>query len=210
MRRLADALADLEEAEVRQLVREQIDAGVDALSILDECRSGMDMVGERFRAKEYFLGDLIVSGQIFKDAMAVLEPLLTAKTDPSSRVKVVLGTPKGDIHDIGKNIVATLLKASGFEVVDLGVDVPPERFAEAVVETKASIVGLSGLITPAFESMKIAVDVIKEKGLRDKVKIIIGGGVVNEVAMAYVGADAFSTDAVRGVEICKKFAAEVR
>ncbi len=206
MGRLAEAIADLREDEVRQLVERHIADGGDISSLLAECRLGMDIVGQRYRAKEYFLSELIVSGQIFKDAMAIVEPLLLAQNALPTSTRVVLGTVKGDIHDLGKDIVGTLLKGSGFEVHDLGVDVPPRKFVEKLAETQAPILALSGLITPAFDSMKQTVEALREAGLRDNVKVIIGGGIVTQKAMEYTGADAFSDDAAEGVEICRKLA----
>jgi len=206
---LAEAIADLKEDEVRELVQRHIADGADPSLLLAECRLGMDIVGQRYRAKEYFLSELIISGQIFKDAMKIVEPLLLAQNAPQTSVGVVLGTVKGDIHDLGKDIVGTLLKGSGFEVHDLGVDVPPQRFVEKLVETQAPILALSGLITPAFDSMKQTVEALRDAGLRDRVKVIIGGGIVTRKAMEYVGADAFSDDAAEGVEICRELAGRV-
>ena len=147
-----------------------------------------------------------MSGEIFKEAMAVVEPNLKAGASEKPLAKMVLGTAKGDIHNIGKDIVATLLKAAGFEVYDVGIDAPPQVFIDKLKETDATILGISGLLTPSFESMKQTVQAVKDAGLRDKVKIIVGGGIVTEVVCKYVGADAFTDDAPQGVELCKKFA----
>lgn len=210
MSQLADALASLDEDEVAKLVREKIDAGVDAMSILNECRTGMDIVGERYKSGEYFLSELVVSGEIFKECMKVIEPRLKAGKQADTLAKMVLGTVKGDIHNIGKDIVSVLLRAAGFEVYDLGVDVEPRLFVEKLVETEAPILGMSGLLTPAFESMKETVKAVEAAGLRDKVRIIVGGGVVTELVGKYVGADRFTSDGLRGVEICKEFAKELK
>ncbi len=210
MAELAEAIADLNEDEAKRLVREKIDAGVEPLSIVDECREGMDIVGGRYKDKEYFLSELIVSGEIFKEAMAVVEPLLKGGKQAESLSKMVLGTVKGDIHNIGKDIVGTLLTAAGFEVYDLGIDIAPRIFVDKLVETGAPILGMSGLLTPSFESMKETVKAVEEAGLRDKVKIIVGGGIVTEQVGKYVGADAFTSDGPEGVEICKKFARETK
>jgi len=210
MSELADAIAELNEDEAKRLVREKIDAGVEPLSIVDECREGMDIVGGRYKNKEYFLSELIVSGEIFKEAMAVVEPLLKGGKQAESLSKMVLGTVKGDIHNIGKDIVGTLLTAAGFEVYDLGIDIAPRIFVDKLVETGAPILGMSGLLTPSFESMKETVKAVEEAGLRDKVKIIVGGGIVTEQVGKYVGADAFTSDGPEGVEICKKFARETK
>jgi len=158
---LANAIADLKEDEVKQIVKNKIDAGVDPLSIVDECRKGMEIVGERYKNKEYFLGELIMSGEIFKEAMATIEPKLKAGQSEKPVAKMVLGTARGDIHNIGKDIVAILLKAAGFEVYDVGIDVAPEVFINKLKETGASILGISGLLTPSFESMKLTVQAWK-------------------------------------------------
>jgi len=138
---LADALANLDEDEVRKLVREKIDAGAEPMSILDECRKGMDIVGERYKSKDYFLSELIISGEMFKEAMAVVEPLLKGGREADPLSKMVLGTVKGDIHNIGKDIVATLLTAAGFEVYDLGIDVQPSALVEKLIETLNRMTG---------------------------------------------------------------------
>jgi methanogenic corrinoid protein MtbC1 len=206
---LADALASLNEEEVGRLVRKRIDSGVDVMSVVRELREGMDIVGERYKEGEYFLSELIVSGEIFKESMKLIEPILKAgKADRGT--KLVLGTVKGDIHSIGKDIVAVLLRASGFEVYDLGIDVPPSAFVNKLIETKSPILGMSGLLTPSFESMKETVEAVEAAGLRDKVKVIIGGGVVTELVKRHAGADAFTTDVIEGVEMCKQFARGVK
>jgi len=202
---LANAIADLKEAEVRKIVQDKIASGADPMSIVDECRKGMEIVGERYKNKEYFLGELIMSGEIFKEAMSVVEPKLKAGRSEKPLAKMVLGTAKGDIHNIGKDIAATLLKAAGFEVYDVGIDVAPDVFVEKLKETKAPILGISGMLTPSFESMKQTVQAVEAAGLRDKVRIIIGGGIITEMVRKYVGADAFTDDAPEGVELCKGF-----
>jgi methylmalonyl-CoA mutase cobalamin-binding domain/chain len=206
MSELALAIADLKEDEVKKIVQAKINSGADPISIVDECRQGMEIVGERYKNKEYFLGELIMSGEIFKEAMAAVEPRLKAGTSEKPIAKMVLGTAKGDIHNIGKDIVATLLKAAGFEIYDVGIDAAPEVFVNKLRETDATILGISGLLTPSFESMKQIVQAVQDAGLRDKVKIIVGGGIVTDVVCKYVGADAFTDDAPEGVDLCKKFA----
>jgi methanogenic corrinoid protein MtbC1 len=210
MSELAEALANLEEDKVNAMVKKRLDAGEDPLSILDECRQGMDIVGDRYKAGDYFLSELIVSGEIFKDSMNLIEPKLKAGQDSAQAVKVVLGTVKGDIHNIGKDIVAILLKGAGFEVYDLGIDVPPQAFVNKLKETGARILGMSGLLTPSFDSMKETVESVKEAGLRDRVKIVVGGGVVTEIVQRHTGADAFTDDGLEGVDICKRFAQEMK
>ena len=210
MSELADALANLDEDGVRKLVRDKIDSGVAPMTIVNECREGMDIVGERYKEGDYFLSELIISGEIFKETMAVIEPLLKTGKSAQPVSKMVLGTVKGDIHNIGKDIVATLLTAAGFEVYDLGINVAPNIFVEKLDETGARILGLSGLLTPSFESMKETVQAVEAAGLRDKVKIIIGGGIVTEQVGKYVGADAFTNDGLEGVEMCKRFSKEAK
>jgi len=210
MTELANAIADLKEDEVKKIVQDKVASGADPLSIVDECRLGMDIVGQRYKDKDYFLGELIMSGEIFKEAMAVLEPKLKAGQSGTTVAKMVLGTAKGDIHNIGKDIAATLLKAAGFEIFDVGTDAAPEVFVNKLKETGAPILGISGLLTPSFESMKQTVQALEAAGLRDKVKVIIGGGIVTEVVRKYVGADAFTDDAPEGVELCKKLAGAVK
>ena len=208
MSQLADALANLNEDEVARLVQKEFDASVDAMSILNECRKGMDIVGERYKKGDYFLSELIVSSEIFKEAVKVIEPQLQAGREGDKSTKIVLGTVKGDIHNIGKDIVAILLKAAGFEVYDLGIDVAPGAFVDKLKETEAPILGMSGLLTPSFESMKETVQAVEAAGLRNRVRIIIGGGIVTELVQRHTGADAFTDDGLEGVDICRKFAQE--
>jgi 5-methyltetrahydrofolate--homocysteine methyltransferase len=210
MAELADALAGLNENQVARLVQQELDAGTDPMSILEECRKGMDIVGERYKSGEYFLSELIVSGEIFKEAMKVVEPRLHAEREGQTLAKMVLGTVKGDIHNIGKDIVALLLKAAGFEVYDLGIDVPPSAFVDKLKETGAPILGMSGLLTPSFESMRETVKAVEAAGLRNRVKIIVGGGIVTELVKRHTGADAFTDDCIEGVEICKRFVREIK
>ncbi|MBN1691280.1 MAG: cobalamin-dependent protein [Dehalococcoidia bacterium] len=210
MSELANAIADLKEDEVKQIVQDRLASGADPMSIVDECRRGMEIIGQRYKDKEYFLGELIMSGEIFKEAMAVIEPKLKAGQAGKTVARMVLGTAKGDIHNIGKDIAATLLKAAGFEIYDLGTDVAPEAFIDKLKETGAPILGISGMLTPSFESMKQTVQALEAAGLRNKVKVIIGGGIVTEMVRKYVGADAFTDDAPEGVELCRKLAGAVK
>ena len=168
----------------------------------------MDIVGERYKAGDYFLSELIVSGEIFKDSMKLIEPYLKANS-ASSGTGIVLGTVKGDIHNIGKDIIAVLLKGAGFEVHDLGIDVKPSDFIDKLKDTGAPILGMSGLLTPSFDAMKETVEILKEAGLRDKVKVVIGGGIITELVQRHTGADAFTDDGMEGVEICRRFAQEL-
>ena len=179
-------------------------SGVSAMEIVRACNEGMVAVGELFSTCQYFISELIFSAEILRTVMKRLEPLLQGTEAERSAGKVVIGTVKGDIHDIGKNIVVTLLRGSGFDVTDLGVDVPAEKFVTTLKETGAKVLGLSALLNVTYPEMKHVVEEVGKAGLRDKVKIIIGGTPVNEQVRQFSGADYFAEDAVAGVNICKK------
>ncbi len=204
MEELAQALLDLDEKKVYALVKERINAGVPAMEIVGACNEGMVAVGELFSECKYFISELIFSAEILKAVMKRLEPLLQGLASAKSPGKVVIGTVQGDIHDIGKNIVITLLRGSGFEVTDLGIDVPAEKFVAALEKTGARILGLSALLNLAYPEMKHVVDEVVKAGLRDKIKIIIGGTPVNEQVRQFTGADYYAPDAVAGVNLCKQ------
>ncbi len=197
---ISSLIAEIEETKTLETVREALSAGTDPLSLVESLRIGMAIVGERFETKEYFLPDLIMAGEIFKEAIALIEPHL-AGVSSTTRGAVVVGTVQGDIHDIGKNLVATMLKCNGFEVHDLGVDVPPETFVAKTRETGAKLVAMSGLLTLAFDAMKNTVEALAEAGLRDSTKIIIGGGPVNETVLEFCGADAYGKDPTEAVRL---------
>lgn len=197
-------LAELKEDEALSEIRRALEEGSDPLSLVEGLREGMSEVGRRFESKEYFLSELIMSAEIFKEAIALIEPHLKAGAGPAKGV-VVIGTVKGDIHDIGKNIVATLLRCEGYEVHDLGVDVAPAAFVDKLAETGSGLLAMSGLLTLAFDSMKETVEALAGADLRDKVKVIIGGGPVNEKVVEYSGADAFGTDAAQAVKLANKY-----
>jgi len=201
-------LADLEENCLISLVENRLKAGDDPMDIIDACRKGMQIVGERFESKQYFVSDLVMSGEIFSRAMALVGPHLKSNGSRPA-AKVVVGTALGDIHDIGKNIVVNMLRCNGFEVFDLGVDVPPQRFVDMVRETGATIVGISALLTVAFPTMKETIQAFVDAGLRDKIKIMVGGGPVDESVSKKVGADAYGGDAVEAVRLAQSFT-EVR
>ena len=201
---IVQKLADLEEGPFLELVRQELDAGADPMTILEDCRAGMVLVGKRFEENTYFISDLMMAGELFKQATKMLGPKMQLSGD-TGRGRVVVGTVKGDIHDIGKDLVVGMLKAANYDVYDLGVDVPPEKFIEVIKETAAPVVGLSALITTAFESMKDTVDAIKEAGIRSQVKIMIGGGPVNQEVVEYSGADDWGADAQEAVTLCNRF-----
>jgi methanogenic corrinoid protein MtbC1 len=201
---LKQALSDLEEETVLKLVQERLDSGDDPMTIVADCREGMANVGKRYEDHEYYVSDLIMAAEIFKQAMA----LIGAKFETDGGAKrgtVVIGTVEGDIHDIGKDIVVSLLQAGGYHVLDLGVDVPPARFVEAVKESRAPVLGLSGLLTISFGAMRETVEALSAAGLRSDVKVMVGGGTVTEQVRAYVGADALGTDAQAAVALCNKW-----
>ena len=200
---LMKAIAELKEKEALKLAKEKLDRGEEPHLILDESRSGMEIVGKRFSEGTYFLPELIFSAEIFKEITEIVKPRLKKAVQTKRLGKVIIGTVAGDIHDIGKDIVVFMLDVNGFEVYDLGVDVPPKKFVEKIKETNAPIVGLSGFLTLAFDSMKETVDVIKAAGLRDKVKIMIGGGQIDEEIKKYTGADAYGKDAMAAVSLAK-------
>jgi len=203
---LVNAMADLNRTKVLEIVREEIGIGTDPLRIIDWLSEGVKIVGENFEKKEYFLAELITGGDIFDNAFQELKPILE-KRDlvPQSKGKIVLGTVQGDVHDIGKNIVKTILTASGFSVEDLGVDVQPEKFIEAVKQPEIKILGLSALLTIAIDSVKNIITLLEEENLRSKVKIIVGGSAFTEEIANKLGVDAFGKDPQEAVKICQKF-----
>jgi methanogenic corrinoid protein MtbC1 len=203
---LVKMLADLKEQEVIKIVEDRLKTREDPLKILEDARKAMEVVGKRFASSEYFIPDLVYSGEILKSVTELVKPRLTKETETKKLGKIVVGTVAGDIHDIGKDIVVFMLDVNGFEVHDLGVDVPAQKFVEKIKETGATIVGLSGFLTLAFDSMKQTVEAIKAAGLRDKVKVMIGGGQITEEVTKYTSADAYGKDAVAGVTLAKKWA----
>lgn len=201
---ITNALAELDEDRALQLVKEAVDDHVPAGDILQACQEGMNQVGSRFECQDYFVSDLIMSGEIFKQVGAILEPHL--KLGAATYLgKVVVGTVKGDIHDIGKDIVVNMLKSAGFEVFDLGVDVPAARFVDTLRESGATVLGLSGLLTLAFDSMKETVKAVAAAGMRDKVRIMVGGGPVDGNVCKAVGADAWGENAQQAVRLAKQW-----
>jgi len=201
---LAQALVDLKKENVIALVEDKLKGGISPLEIVKELNIGMIEIGERFSACQYFISELIYSSHIMKEAMSQLEPLFRSIEQAESGERVVIGTVKGDIHDIGKNIVVTLLRNAGFQVIDMGIDVAAERFVEKLKETGAKVLGLSCLLNLAFQEMKHVVDMLGEAGIRNQVKVIVGGQPIDEQVREYVGADYYATDAVAGIKICKE------
>ncbi len=206
MNPLVEAIVDMREEDAVRTATEMLDKGVNPLEVLDACHEATAAIGQRFEAGVYYLPELILAGEMLSEISDKVKPYLQAQAGAQQkRGRVIVGTVKGDIHDIGKNIVTFLLDANGFDVQDLGVDVPPDKFVAAIREFQPQMVGLSGFLTLAFESMKETVDAIKAAGLRDGVKIIIGGGQVNDQIQEYAGADAYGRDAVAAVSFAKKW-----
>ena len=200
---LVNALADLKEEAAIKIVKDRLNANDDPLKILGDARKGMEIVGKRFAASEYFIPDLVYSGEILKVVSELVKPRLTKGAESKKLGKIVFGTVAGDIHDIGKDIVVFMLDVNGFEVIDLGVDVPVQKFVDKIKETGAPVVGLSGFLTLAFDSMKETIETVKSAGLRDKVKIMIGGGQMSEEIKKYTGADAYGKDAMAAVTLAQ-------
>jgi len=199
---LSTAIVELARDDVSAMIEGKLEAGESPLAILAECREGMTRVGERFQAGDYYLAELLLSAEIFKAAVARFAPHL-ADTDADRPVgKVILATMRGDIHDLGKNILATLLRAHAFEVHDLGVNVEPAVLVEKVRETRPGFVGLSVLITTAFRSMQEACRLLEEAGLRDSLHLMIGGGVTTPELESWLRADFQTQDASEGVAWC--------
>lgn len=202
---LVELMSDLIEEEALALVKEKIAQGADPNQILDDARSAMEVVGKRFESCEYFIPDLMMAGEILKEISELVKPLMVKEKGARKSGKVIIGTVAGDIHDIGKDIVTFMLDVSGFDVLDLGIDVPVETFVAKIKEFQPQVVGLSGFLTLAFDSMKQTVEAIDKAGLRDKVKIMIGGGQIDDEVRKYVKADAYGKDAVAGVQLAKKW-----
>lgn len=201
---LIQELTDLKEEETLSLVRKELEKETDPMAILETCREGMILVGKRYEKGEYFLPELIMAGEIFKQASEILSPTLE-NSKAEMKGTVVFGTVRGDVHDIGKNLVVTILRAVGYEVHDLGVDIPPEKFVTTLRETGAAVLGLSGLITTAYDGMKDTIEALVKAGLRDRVKVMIGGGVMDESVQAHAGADAYGNNPAEAVKLCQRF-----
>ena len=205
---LAQFMGDLDEEGVLGIIDKLVEEGAGAdegNEAIMELQKGMNTVGDLFEKGEYFVGDLIFAGEILTEAIEKCKPLIAGTTTEKLGV-MVLGTVHGDLHDIGKNIFKNMVEIAGFEVHDIGIDQNPEAFVDKVKETGAGYVGMSGVLTLALDSMRETVDALKEAGLRDKLKVIIGGNCVTEEACKTIGADAWTTNAAEGVRICKGWA----
>ncbi len=207
-RQLVEWLSDMNEDDALALAKKMLlEQHADPMRVLELCRNAMDIVGKRFEAGEYFLPELVLAGEMLETIGAIAKPLIKHKPgeEPKKLCKVLIGTVHGDLHDIGKNIVTFMLDINGFDVKDIGVDVPVETFIDEINAFQPDVVGLSGFLTLAFDSMKETIEAIRAAGLRDKLKIMIGGGQIDEAVRNYTGADAYGTNAVDAVSLCKNW-----
>ncbi len=207
-RQLVEWLADMNEDDAVALARRMlIEESADPLRVLALCRAGMDIVGKRFEEGEYFLPELVLAGEMLENIGAIAKPLIGQNGEGAGKKlgKVLIGTVHGDLHDIGKNIVTFMLDINGFEVKDIGVDVPVQTFIREINDFAPDVVGLSGFLTLAFDSMKETVAAFENEGMRERFKIMIGGGQIDETVRAYTGADAFGVNAVEAVSLCKSW-----
>jgi methanogenic corrinoid protein MtbC1 len=200
---LKNAVIELREDDALRIAKEALEGGADPLSIVAACREAMEVIGQRFADGQAFIPELIMAGEIMQGVTAELKPYLKAEATGDKLGTVVMCTVQGDIHDIGKDIVVTMLDIAGFNVVDLGVDVPIAKVVDAVRDNKAEVLGLSGLLTVAFESMKATVAAVDAAGLRGDVKIMLGGAPVTGDVVEFAGADDWGKDAVAAVELAK-------
>ena len=206
-KQLVEAIAEMREEEAFALAKAMLDRGDDPIRVLELCREAMDIVGKRFENQEYFLPELVLAGEMLENIGAIAKPLIQEKPGGEAKKlgRVLIGTVHGDLHDIGKNIVTFMLDINGFDVKDIGIDVPVAKFVEEIREFKPSVVGLSGFLTLAFDSMKETVQAIEAAGLRGQMKIMIGGGQVDEAVRTYTGADAYGSNAVAAVTLCRQW-----
>lgn len=207
--RLKTAMGELDDETVVKLIEDMMDlGGEDVHKAVAALQEGMNHVGELFETGEYFVADLIFAGELMKQAMELLKPALANKAGGGTIGKMILCTVEGDLHDIGKNIVKSMMEAGGFEVLDLGIDVSPAAIVKAAKENDIKIIGLSGVLTLAIDSMKATVDALKAEGMRDKVRVIVGGAPVTAEYCKTIGGDAWSLNAAEGVNICRRWAAQ--
>lgn len=200
---LTQAVGDLDESTVMEMVSGFVatnPTNEEAQKVVQACQQGMSIVGDLFEKNEYFVGDLIFAGEILSQTIEVLKPVLGGEASQKIGT-IVVGTVEGDLHDIGKNIFVGMAEAAGFEVIDLGIDIPASTFVEKVKEVKPQLVGMSGVLTLSLDSMKAVVNELSQAGLRDDLKVIIGGNPVSEDACKYIGADAYTLNAAEGIKI---------
>ena len=207
-RQLVDWLADMNEDDALPLAKRMLlEDGTDPMHVLGLCRAAMDIVGKRFEEGEYFLPELVLAGEMLDIIGSIAKPLIVQASGGAAKThgKVLIGTVHGDLHDIGKNIVSFMLDINGFEVKDIGVDVPVQKFIDEIKAFEPQVVGLSGFLTLAFDSMKETIAAFDGAGVRQDLKIMIGGGQIDETVRAYTGADAFGVNAVEAVGLCRRW-----
>lgn len=202
---LITLLVELKEQDCLRVTGERLEAGEDPHKIIEDAREAMKIVGQRFADNVYFIPDLVYSGKILEQISEIVKPELSQKSQTKRLGKFVIGSVAGDLHDIGKNLVSFMLDVSGFEVFDLGVDVPAQAFVDKIKEVEAEVLGLSGFLTSVYQAMKDTVEVVKTAGLRDQVKIMIGGGVMDDEVKKFSGADAYRPDAMAAVTLAKEW-----
>ena len=202
---LIDAVVDMREEDAVKIAEKLLNTGADPLGLLDDCRTALGIIGDRFAAGECFVPELILAGEMLRQIGAMVKPKISTSGSAQQKKlgRIVFGTVEGDIHDIAKDIVVFMLDINGFDVMDLGVDVPAAKFVEAVKSFKPQVVGLSGFLTLAYDPMKNTVQALKDAGLRDKVKVMIGGGQMDDQVCAYAKADAYGKDAMAAVTLSK-------
>ncbi len=205
---LSTGFIELKRDEVFATVRERLERAEDPVNILDDARLAMVEIGNKFKEGELFLSEMLLAAEIFKEVMSILKPRLLTSRPLEPRGIVVLATPKGDIHDLGKNIFSTLLDGQGFKVHDLGVDVDPDLIIKTVKEVRPDFLGFSALITTAFSSMKHVTELLEKEALRNRVRLMVGGGVTTPMLKDHIGADFQTTDAIEGVSYCLNAMAE--
>lgn len=202
---LIDAFTSIQEERAVKVANELLESGTNPLEVIEVCQKAVRIIGERFESGEVFLPELIMAGEIMSSISSVVMPEIKTEGERQRKGVVLFGTVQGDIHDIGKDIVVFLLETNGFEVIDLGVDVPAVTFVQQLRSTQAPILGLSGLLSLAFDSMKATVQAIEEAGLRENLNIMIGGGPVDETVREYSGADAWGANAMAAVTLARKW-----
>jgi methanogenic corrinoid protein MtbC1 len=202
---LTAKIAELNEPEALAAINNALDSGIDPNEMIEVLKNAMKIVGDRFEAQEYFLTDLVMAGEILRQANEILKPRLQNPVEEKKLGKIVFGTVQGDIHDLAKDLVIFMLECYGFEVIDCGIDCPPAVFVEKTRESGATVVGLSGFLTLAYDSMKQTIEAFKAANLRNQVKIMIGGGQIDEQICQYTGADAWGQDATAAVKYAKKW-----
>ncbi|HEX9075169.1 MAG TPA: cobalamin-dependent protein [Anaerolineae bacterium] len=203
-------VANLDEQAVLEIVKRRLAGGEDPLEIVEECQEGMQQVGQRYEKGEYYLAGLIMAGEIFREVTEIVHPLLEDRIKHQASGRVILGTVQGDIHDMGKNILAMLLRCYGFTVIDLGVDVAPSEFVARMLEHKPDIIGISALLTSAHGTIRDTVALLRDEAKRAgaRFSIVIGGGQIDEQVRLTTGADYYGENAMTGVRLCQRLMTE--